>query len=285
MLKKKSNLSNATFFHGGKQVKIKGRRLFSSGSDEKNFKQTRSCKGLSLKNSSETENTTSFTDLTDQSAGPSVVNEPASKVLCPVHINSELSVNLVTKPDGTQLNRVSPPESILSNTQTKEEVFSIGISMKMDTNLGTKVDKFSRDFIFKGVYQTFDLAEKISSQEKFVKDVDREGVEILSRKISYHLKTLQDLNSKLQELENRKIVLLKKKTRIEAEMLKVEDRCDALTSRIADLEKSLEQGKKDEHLIRTEIHEIGQEKIRAPEDLKKHFQAIFVSLDSFMQAD
>ncbi|KAL3502127.1 hypothetical protein ACH5RR_036576 [Cinchona calisaya] len=65
--------------------------------------------------------------------------------------------------------------------------------------------------------------------------------------------TLQDLNSQLQdsreqlqELENRKTVLLKEKAKIEAEMLQVEDRCGVLTSRIVDLEKSLEQRKKDE---------------------------------------
>ncbi|KAL3528132.1 hypothetical protein ACH5RR_012788 [Cinchona calisaya] len=42
------------------------------------------------------------------------------------------------------------------------------------------------------VHQTFDLVEKISSQEKFVEDVDYEDVEILSLKLSNHLKNLQD---------------------------------------------------------------------------------------------
>ncbi|KAL3518445.1 hypothetical protein ACH5RR_021034 [Cinchona calisaya] len=49
-------------------------------------------------------------------------------------------------------------------------------------------------------------------------------------------------------------------SRIEVEMLQVEDRCGVLTSRIADLEKSLKQWEKDEQLIRTEICEAGQEK-------------------------
>ncbi|KAL3498517.1 hypothetical protein ACH5RR_041249 [Cinchona calisaya] len=129
----------------------------------------------------------------------------------------------------------------------------------MVTNLGTKVDKFSRDFIIgsfqvivklmnssdlsellkseeavskhlmrlngvvldgdtrqttvnsfaERVHQTFDLAKKISSQEKFVKDVDHEDVENLSLKLSDHLNNLPNLNSQLldyreqlQELEN-----------------------------------------------------------------------------------
>ncbi|KAL3516865.1 hypothetical protein ACH5RR_023767 [Cinchona calisaya] len=118
----------------------------------------------------------------------------------------------------------------------------------MVTNLGTKVDKFSRD----------------SSSEKFVKDVNHEGVEILSHKLANHLKTLQGLNSQLQdsreqlqEFENRKIALLKEETRIQAKMLQVKDRHSALTSGIADLEKSLDQGKKYEQLTKTEIHEAG----------------------------
>ncbi|KAL3509942.1 hypothetical protein ACH5RR_029343 [Cinchona calisaya] len=72
----------------------------------------------------------------------------------------------------------------------------------------------------------FQGAKKISSQEEFVKDVDHEGVEVLSHKLSDHLKTLQDLNSQLQdsceqlqEHENQKTVLQKEKARIEAEML------------------------------------------------------------------
>ncbi|KAL3516101.1 hypothetical protein ACH5RR_023003 [Cinchona calisaya] len=121
----------------------------------------------------------------------------------------ELSINLVTDPDDTQLNRVSQPEGILLDTQTKEEASLIDISKKMVTNLGTEVDKFSRDFIIEDisehlmrlnrvvldgdvgrtavnwfverVHQTFDLAKKISSQEKLVKHIDCEGVEILSR--------------------------------------------------------------------------------------------------------
>ncbi|KAL3528968.1 hypothetical protein ACH5RR_008290 [Cinchona calisaya] len=188
---KGSNLSNATFFQGGKKVKIKGRRLLSRGSDEKNFKRTRRYKGLSPESSPETEFTTSFTDL-------------------------------ITK------------------------------------------------------LQTFDLDENISSQEKFVKDIDREGVEILSYKLSDHLKSLKDLNSqlqdfreRLQELENQKTVIQKEKARIEIEMLQVEDKCGVLTSGIVDLEKSLEQGENDEQLIRIEIYEVGKKKIRALEDLKK----------------
>ncbi|KAL3516103.1 hypothetical protein ACH5RR_023005 [Cinchona calisaya] len=121
----------------------------------------------------------------------------------------ELSINLVTDPDDTQLNRVSQPEGILLDTQTKEEASLIDISKKMVTNLGTEVDKFSRDFIIEDisehlmrlnrvvldgdvgrtavnwfverVHQAFDLAKKISSQEKLVKHIDCEGVEILSR--------------------------------------------------------------------------------------------------------
>ncbi|KAL3533081.1 hypothetical protein ACH5RR_006602 [Cinchona calisaya] len=118
------------------------------------------------------------------------------------------------------------------------------------------------------VHQTFDLAKKISSQEKFGKDVDHEDVENLSLKLSDHLKTLQDLNSQLQEsheqlqeLENQKTVLLKKEARIQAEKLQVEDRCGELSFGIAALEKSLEQGRKYEQLITTEIHEARQENI------------------------
>ncbi|KAL3516467.1 hypothetical protein ACH5RR_023369 [Cinchona calisaya] len=55
-----------------------------------------------------------------------------------------------------------------------------------------------------------------------------------------------DLNSQLQELENRKTIFLKEEARIQAKMLQVEDRYGALTSNIVDLEKSLEQEKKDE---------------------------------------
>ncbi|KAL3534532.1 hypothetical protein ACH5RR_002993 [Cinchona calisaya] len=71
-------------------------------------------------------------------------------------------------------------------------------------------------------------------------------------KLSDHLKTFQDLNSqlqdsyeRLQELENRKTVLLKEKAMIQAKKLQVEDRYGALTSGIVTLEKILEQGKKD----------------------------------------
>ncbi|KAL3506745.1 hypothetical protein ACH5RR_032127 [Cinchona calisaya] len=136
---KGNNLSNVTFFQGGKHVKNKARRFSSSGSNEKNFKQTLRYKGLSP--------TTSFIDLTNQTLGPSVVNELASKVLSLVLIDPELSVNLVTDPDDTQLTRVSQPDGILSDIQTKEEVSLIDISKKMVTNLGTEVDSFSRDFI------------------------------------------------------------------------------------------------------------------------------------------
>ncbi|KAL3510102.1 hypothetical protein ACH5RR_029503 [Cinchona calisaya] len=180
---KGSNLSNATFFQGGKEVKIKARRLSSNGSNEKNIQRTRRYKGLSLESSPETEYTTSSTDLTDQTADPSIFNEPESKVLSLVPISPELSANLVMDPYSTQLNRVSLPEGILSNTYTKKEVSLIDISKKMNEI----------------VHQKFDSAEKINSQEEFVKDVDCEGVEFLSCKLFDHLKTLQDLNSQLQD--------------------------------------------------------------------------------------
>ncbi|KAL3506825.1 hypothetical protein ACH5RR_032207 [Cinchona calisaya] len=243
---KGSNLSNATFFQDGKQVKIKVRRLSSSRSDEKNFKQTHRYKGLSSKSSPETEYTTFFTDLTDQTAGPSVVNEPASKVLSPVPIDPKLSA--------------------------KEEVSLIDVSKKMVTNLWTKVEKFSRDFIIDSFYAivklmtSSDLNELLRSRES----------------VSKHL---MRLNGVVLDGDARQTatVLLKEKARIDAKML--ENRCGVLTSRIAGLEKSFEQGEKDGQLIRKEIHEFGQEKIRALEDLKKQFQAVFASLDSFIQAD
>ncbi|KAL3532927.1 hypothetical protein ACH5RR_006448 [Cinchona calisaya] len=249
---KGSNLSNAIFFQGGKQVKIKARRFSSSRSDEKIFWRTHRYKGLSPESSPQIEYTTSFTDLTNQTTGPSIVNELVSTVLSPVPIDPKLSVNLVTDPDDTQLTRVLQPEDILSYTQTKEEVSLIDIFKKMVTNLGTEVDKFSRDFIISSfqaivmlitssdlskllksretvskhlmrlngvvlhgdagqttvnwfverVHQTFDLAEEISSHERFVKDIDHEDVEILSHKLSNHLKTLQDLNSQLKDFVN-----------------------------------------------------------------------------------
>ncbi|KAL3516882.1 hypothetical protein ACH5RR_023784 [Cinchona calisaya] len=103
--------------------------------------------GLSLESSPEIEYNISFTNLTNQIASPSVVNEPASKVPSPVLIDPELSVNLVMDLDDTQLTRVSQPVGILSDTQTEEEVSLTDISKKMVTNFGTKVDKFSRNFI------------------------------------------------------------------------------------------------------------------------------------------
>ncbi|KAL3509445.1 hypothetical protein ACH5RR_028846 [Cinchona calisaya] len=94
-------------------------------------------------------------------------------------------------------------------------------------------------------------AKKISSQEKFVKDVNREDVENPSVKLSNHLKNLGDLNSQLQdsreqlqELENRKIVLLKEEVIIQAEKLQVENKCGILASGIATFKKSLEHRKK-----------------------------------------
>ncbi|KAL3529686.1 hypothetical protein ACH5RR_009008 [Cinchona calisaya] len=108
----------------------------------------------------------------------------------------------------------------------------------MATNLETKVDKFSRDFIissFRAIVklmtssdlsEIFDLAGKISSWEKFVKDVDCEDVENLSLKFFDHLKNFQDLNSQLhdsseqlQEFENWKAVLLKKEAKMQAKKL------------------------------------------------------------------
>ncbi|KAL3504150.1 hypothetical protein ACH5RR_033991 [Cinchona calisaya] len=141
----RSNLNNATFFQGGKQVKIKARRLTSNESDEKNFKRTCRYKGLSPESSPEIEYTTFFTDLTDQTAGPSIVNEPSTRG---------------------------------SDTQTKE-VSLIDISKKMDTNLGTEVDKFSRDFII-GNFQAIvklmtssNLRELLKSQEAVSKHLMR----------------------------------------------------------------------------------------------------------------
>ncbi|KAL3500237.1 hypothetical protein ACH5RR_039330 [Cinchona calisaya] len=152
-------------------------------------------KSLSPESSPETEYATSFTDLTDQTASPFIVNEPASKVLSLVPIDPELSIDLVTDPVETQMTKVSQSMDILSDIQTKEEVSLIDISMRMVTNLGIVVD------------------------------------------------------------------------------------------RIANLEKSLEQGEKDKELIRMEIHEVGQEKIRVLEDLKKQFESVFASLNSFMETD
>ncbi|KAL3500065.1 hypothetical protein ACH5RR_039158 [Cinchona calisaya] len=145
--------------------------------------------------------------IADQTPGPSVVNEPSSKVLSPVPIDPELFVNLVTDLDGTQQNRVSLLEGILSNTQTKE-VALIDISKKMVTTSGLKLTNFQG------------ISSSINSR-------------------------LQDSHEKLQELENQKTVLQKEKARIESEMVQVEDMYGALPYGIFDLEKCLEQGEKD----------------------------------------
>ncbi|KAL3506730.1 hypothetical protein ACH5RR_032112 [Cinchona calisaya] len=151
----------------GKQIKIKVRRLSSSRSDEKNFKQTHRYKGLSPESSPETKYTTSFTDPTDQTASPSVVNELASKVISPIPINQEFFVDLVMDPNGTQLNRVSQPKGILSDTQAKE-VSLVNISKKMVTNLGTEVENFSRDFII-GSFQAIVKLITSSNLSEFLK--------------------------------------------------------------------------------------------------------------------
>ncbi|KAL3516866.1 hypothetical protein ACH5RR_023768 [Cinchona calisaya] len=114
---KGSNLNNATFFQGGKQVKVKAKRFSSNGSYKKNFKRTPYYKGLSPESSPKTRHTISFMDLTDQTAGPSAVNEPASKVLSPIPIDPELSVKLVMDPDDTQITKVSLSEDILLDNQ------------------------------------------------------------------------------------------------------------------------------------------------------------------------
>ncbi|KAL3529025.1 hypothetical protein ACH5RR_008347 [Cinchona calisaya] len=118
--------------------------------------------------------------------------------------------------------------------------------------------------------KTFDLATKISSQEKLMDNIDLEDVKNLSLKIFNNLNILYDLHSQLedsreqlQEYENQKAILLKEEARIPVEKLQVEDKCDALASGIVALEKSLKQGKKDEQLIMAEIQEARQEKIRA----------------------
>ncbi|KAL3504867.1 hypothetical protein ACH5RR_034708 [Cinchona calisaya] len=182
---KRNNLSNATNFQGSKQVKIKAKRLSSNGSNEKNFKRTRRYKGLSPESSPETEYTTPFTNLIDQTAGPSVVNEPASKVLSPVPINPQFFqaiVKLMTSSDLSEL--LKSREAVYKHLMRLNGVV-------LDGDAG----RIAVDWFVERVQQTVNLAKKISSHEEFVKDVDRVGVEILSRKLSDHLKTLQDLNS------------------------------------------------------------------------------------------
>ncbi|KAL3528198.1 hypothetical protein ACH5RR_012854 [Cinchona calisaya] len=135
------NLSKATFSQGGKQVKEKSKRFSSSVSNKKNFKGSLYHKGIPFDNSPETKHTTSLMDLTDQTVGPLVVNEPASKVFSPVPIDLELFIDLVTNLVDTQMTKVSQFMDILSNNHMKEEVSLIEIFKKMVTNLGTEVDK------------------------------------------------------------------------------------------------------------------------------------------------
>ncbi|KAL3522517.1 hypothetical protein ACH5RR_015351 [Cinchona calisaya] len=110
-----------------------------------------------------------FLDIDELSLGPSVVNEPSSKVLSPFLIGPELSIDLSTNPVDTQMTKVSRSMDILSDIWTKEEVSLICISKKMVTNLGTQVDKFSRDFIigsFQGIVKLMtssDLSELFKS--------------------------------------------------------------------------------------------------------------------------
>ncbi|KAL3529780.1 hypothetical protein ACH5RR_009102 [Cinchona calisaya] len=115
--------------------------------DLNNPNSTNARKGSDLSNttffssSPETEHTTSFTDLTDQTTGPSAINEP-------------------------------------SKIQTKE-VSLIDMSKKMVTNLEIEVDKFSRDFII-GSFQAIvklmissNLSELLKSQEAISKHLMR----------------------------------------------------------------------------------------------------------------
>ncbi|KAL3518751.1 hypothetical protein ACH5RR_021340 [Cinchona calisaya] len=172
----------------------------------------------------------------------------------------------------------------------------------MITNARIEVDKFSKDFII-GSFQAIvklmtsssDLSELLKSREDVSKHLMRLNGVVLdggTRRTVVNWLAERDLNSQLQEsheqmqgLESRKAVLLKEEARIHVEKLQVEDRCGTLASRIATLEESLDQGKKDEQLIRSDICEDGQEKIRALKDLIKQFQDVFASLDSFMQID
>ncbi|KAL3512921.1 hypothetical protein ACH5RR_025638 [Cinchona calisaya] len=86
--------------------------------------------------------------------------------------------------DDTQITKVSQSEDILLDNQIKE-VSLIEISKKMVTNLGTKVDKFSRDFIigsFQAIVKSvtyFDLSELLKSQEDVSKHLMRLNIVVL----------------------------------------------------------------------------------------------------------
>ncbi|KAL3515887.1 hypothetical protein ACH5RR_022789 [Cinchona calisaya] len=140
----------------------------------------------------------------------------------PVPIDPDLSIDLVTDPVDTQMTKI--------NLETKVDKFawdfiisSFLVIVKLITsyNLSELLKSYEPiskhllrlngmildgdtgrtvvNWFAKCVHQTFDLAEKISSYEKFVKDIDTEDVENLSLKLFDSLKNLQDLNSQLQD--------------------------------------------------------------------------------------
>ncbi|KAL3522700.1 hypothetical protein ACH5RR_015534 [Cinchona calisaya] len=98
------NLRNATFFQGGKKVKVKARTFSSSGSDEKNLSKLAIVRAYPLKVSIKF---LSRTLLTKPQVFFFFVNEPSSKVPCPVHIDPELSVHLAIEAVDTQITKVS----------------------------------------------------------------------------------------------------------------------------------------------------------------------------------